>query len=257
MGLKRMDLNCDLGEGEPVDRTDALCRVVDRINVACGGHAGDEATMVRCVGWARERGLVLGAHPGLPGAFGRGEARITRVELGALLREQVGRLRKVAEPFGMEVRHVKLHGSLYHAVERDEGLASAMAEWMNEARATEFPDDFAAIGLPTGALSVATRAAGVRFLSEGFLDRGYRRDGTLVARGDTGALLDLASVVRRLDRWREEGCLEAVDGTVLTWTLDTLCVHGDSDGALAMARAAACALRETRMARLRPGGGIR
>jgi len=238
-----MDLNCDLGEGEPVDRTDALCRVVDRINVACGGHAGDEASMVRCVEWARERGLVLGAHPGLPGAFGRGEARITRVELVALLREQVGRLRKVAEQFGMEVRHVKLHGSLYHAVERDEGLASAMAEWMNEARATEFPDDFAAIGLPTGALSAATRAAGVPFLSEGFLDRGYRRDGTLVPRGETGAVLDLAAVIRRLERWRVDGHVETVDGPALRWTLDTLCVHGDSDGAVAMARAAARQLR--------------
>lgn len=243
-----MELNCDLGEGEPVERTDALCRVVNRINVACGGHAGDEATMAQCVEWARERGLSLGAHPGLAGGFGRGDARILGPDLVGLLSEQVGRLRRVAEEFGMEVGHVKLHGSLYHAVEGDARLAAAMVGWMEEARAQGFPDELAAVGLPSGALSAACRAAGIRFLAEGFVDRGYRRDGTLVPRGEPGAILDLASVVRRMESWLREGEVGTVDGTTMRWAVDTLCVHGDSSEAVEMARVVARFLRMGRTA---------
>src|SRR5688500_18309234 len=117
----RFDLNCDLGEGEPRARTEALMRVITSANVACGGHAGDLASMERCVALAKKFKVRLGAHPGTAdrAGFGRGELKITPAELELLLLQQVGTLERIARAHGVKLHHIKLHGALYHATERD------------------------------------------------------------------------------------------------------------------------------------------
>ena len=236
-----MELNCDLGEGEAPEWTAGLCSWVRRINVACGGHAGDDASMDRCIRLARQHGLLLGAHPGLPGAFGRGEARLDADALVALLDAQVFRLELHAAKEGMDLMHVKLHGSLYHAVERDHALARALAEWARDER-----PGLELVGLPNGRLRPAAIAAGVPFIPEGFLDRGYRPDGSLVPRGEPGATLaGEQAVERRLNRWLDTGGIDAIDGTWVRLDVRTWCVHADTPGALdfvvAAARALGCA----------------
>ncbi len=230
-----MELNCDLGEGESPALTSGLCSWVRRINVACGGHAGDADSMGRCVRLAREHGLLLGAHPGMPGAFGRGDVRVDASGLVQLLESQVFRLELHAAKEGMDLHHVKLHGGLYHAVERDPGLARVAAEWAGRNEPL-----LAMVGLPGGCLQAAAHAAGVPFVPEGFLDRGYRPDGSLVPRGEPGAMLGgEAAVVRRLNRWLDTGGIEAVDGTWVRLDVRTWCVHSDTPGSLAVAAAAA------------------
>lgn len=230
----RWDINCDLGEGEPVGRTQALMRWVTSANVACGGHAGDVRSMERCVLLAVRLGVRLGAHPGLVEGFGREAVRVSVPEFEALLVQQVAALQAVARACRARLHHVKLHGSLYHAVERDAPLRRAflrvLARW--------FP------GLKVYALAggrVAAEAArfGVFVWQEGFLDRAYRDDGTLVPRGESGALLTEAWQRReRLERLREGGGLIGARGCSLTVLPRTLCVHGDSDDAIALARLA-------------------
>ncbi len=237
----RLDLNCDLGEGEPPARTRALLRLATSANVACGGHAGDADTMERCVRWAGESGVHLGAHPGIPGAFGRGEIRIGPDDLGLLLLAQVGALHRLATLQRVRLHHVKLHGSLYHAVEHDAALGrayvGAMARW--------FPGTVI-YALAGGRVAALGRRHGVTVWEEAFLDRAYRADGTLVPRGEAGALLTTPAELRaRLDSLRREGGWPAQDGTPLRLAPRTLCVHGDSPGALLFLRAARAELTRT------------
>ncbi|MEI6342702.1 MAG: 5-oxoprolinase subunit PxpA [Verrucomicrobiota bacterium] len=235
MGLKDrskardvLELNCDLGEGEPPEQTAALCGCVRRINVACGVHAGDDASMARCVDLARRHGLKLGAHPGAPGSFGRGSVHPTPAGLMEWVAPQVARVAAHATHGGMRLVHVKLHGSLYHAVEGDGALACAFARWAKD----ELPG-VELLGLHDGALVRAAREAGVPFVPEGFLDRGYLPDGRLVPRGQCGAVRSSKEeVAGRVARWLATGTVEAVDGSILPLDVKTWCVHGDSPGIL-------------------------
>src|SRR5947207_3188028 len=125
----QLDLNCDLGEGEPLSRTQTLMRSISSANIACGGHAGSLQTMLRCVRLAKECHVRLGAHPGAwdRESFGRKALRIAPDELGILLLHQVSALEKVARSMGVELHHIKLHGVLYHATESQQGLARSYA----------------------------------------------------------------------------------------------------------------------------------
>jgi 5-oxoprolinase (ATP-hydrolysing) subunit A len=224
----QLDLNCDLGEGEPPARTWALMRRVTSVNVACGVHAGDAATMERCVRLAKTSGVRLGAHPGLAGAFGRGEVRLTPGELRQLVVDQVGALRGLAEKHGVRLRHVKLHGALYHAVEREPGLARGYLATMDGC----FPG-LAIYALAGGRVATLGRRQGLPVWEEAFLDRGYRDDGSLVPRAEEGALLTTPGQVReRLRSLIGRGGWATVSGGWLTLAPRTLCVHGDTPGAL-------------------------
>lgn len=234
-----VDLNCDLAEDEPWSRTRALLRWVTSANVACGGHAGDVARMERCLREARRRQVRVGAHPGLPGAFGRGEVRLESAGLETLVLQQVGALARVAAVVGVRLRHVKLHGSLYHVVEQDPGLGlayvHAVARW--------FPRLilYARAG---GRVEKLARAAGLTVWPEAFADRGYRADGSLVARGEAGALLGSRWAVReRIQEHRRHGWVAAVDGARVPLRVRTWCVHGDTPEALALARTVRESLR--------------
>lgn len=234
----QLDLNCDLGEGEPFARTRALMRHTTSVNVACGVHAGDAATMERCVRLARELGVRLGAHPGMAGAFGRGEVRLAPGEFQTLLLHQVGALHRLTEVQKVRLHHVKLHGSLYHTVERDAALGRCYVEtvggWFG--------------GLPIYALAGGRIAAlgqqlGVAVWEEAFADRGYRADSSLVPRDQPGALLSRpAEIAQRVRELKAGRGILAVDGSRLPLRARTVCVHGDTPGALRLLAAAARAL---------------
>jgi len=241
MGLKPVDLNCDLGEGEPEELTEALCRHVTSINVACGGHAGNEATMRRCIALAAQHHLRFGAHPGLSGNFGRGPVGLASAELAKLIVGQVTRLREQLDAHeaegGARVRlcHVKLHGSLYHHAEQRPDVASAFAMIL----ADRFPG-VAAVSLPGRAVEAACRHSGVPFLAEGFLDRAYRSDGSLVPRGEPGAIVDSpALVLHRLKQWSHTGEIISIDGEAIRLPVQTWCLHSDTPGILELARSVA------------------
>ncbi len=229
--MRGWDLNCDLGEGEPAAVTAGLCAGVGRVNVACGGHAGDDDSMRRCVELALRHGLKLGAHPGLPGESGRGTARIEVAGFTRLVREQVERLVRMTEGESVRVGHVKLHGTLYHAVDEDGELGRAMSDLMR----TRFPG-MQVVGLPDRNLERACRNAGVGFVREGFLDRGYREDGRLIPRGEPGALLGMEAVMERWRNWLRTGAIRIDGDRLLTLQVETWCLHGDTPGALEMVR---------------------
>ncbi len=230
----RWDINCDLGEGEPLERTQTLMRCVTSVNVACGGHAGDVQSMERCALLAVRHGVHLGAHPGLADGFGRIPTAVSVEDLETLLVQQVGALQVVARLCGARLHHVKLHGALYHAVEREAPLRKvflrAMARW--------FPG-LKVYALAGGRVAAEAKRDGVVVWQEGFLDRGYRDDGTLVPRGEVGALLTDALARReRLDRLSEGDGLLSLGGRPLEVRPRTLCVHGDSEDAIGLARRA-------------------
>lgn len=236
----KLDVNCDLGEGEPLARTRALLRWVTSANVACGGHAGDARTMRACVRLARQFGVRLGAHPGpwSRSDQGRGVVRLTPAELGLLLLHQVGALENIACAEGVKLHHIKLHGALYHASDADERLArqyvAAVRRWWPAAII------YARAG---GRVVRAARREGVRVWEEAFADRGYRADGTLVPRREPNALLTRTADVReRLIRLREHGEIIAVSGEPIKLRAQTLCVHSDTPRAVALVRAIANAL---------------
>ncbi len=240
----QLDFNCDLGEGEPFARTRALMRHATSVNVACGGHAGDATTMERCVRLARELGVRVGAHPGVAGAFGRGEVKLTVNEFQTLLLQQVGALHRLTEVQRVRLHHVKLHGSLYHAVERDAALGRCYIESMGRGFG----------GLPIYALAGGRVAAlgrrlGVAVWEEAFADRAYRSDGSLVPRDESGALLTRpAEIARRVRELRAGEGILTVDGSRLPLRPRTVCVHGDTPGAIRLLAAAARALAGPRKA---------
>lgn len=230
-----LDLNCDLGEWEHPARTRALMRLIDSANVACGGHAGDLDSMVRCVRLAREFGVRLGAHPGHPGGdgFGRVEAPPTPSQLALWVVQQAGLLARLAAHHGMTLHHVKLHGALYHASEADADLARAYVATMR----AHFPG-VAIYALSGGRVVRAARRAGVAAWDELFADRGYGPDGRLIPRDQPGALLGHPrEVVERLDQWLHTGRMATHAGGSLPLSGHTLCLHGDGREALALAAA--------------------
>ena len=227
------DLNCDLGEGEPWTRTRALLRQVTSANVACGGHAGDALTMERVVVEAKALGVRLGAHPGVPGEFGRGEVTLSPGKLQTLVLQQAGGLAQLAKRHGSRLHHIKLHGALYHAVENDDALGRAYVETV----ARWFPK-VTIYSRAGGLVLTLAHKAGITAWAEGFIDRAYRADGQLVPRNQDGALLTRTrDITERLREWRQTGGWKSLDGTWVAVPAQTLCLHGDTPGAVTLARA--------------------
>ncbi len=227
------DLNCDLGEGEPWTRTRALLRQVNSANVACGGHAGDALTMERVVVEAKALGVRLGAHPGVAGEFGRGEVTLSLRQLQTLVLQQVGALDLLARRQGSRLHHIKLHGALYHAVESDNALGRAYVE----AVARWFPK-VTIYSRAGGLVLTLAHKAGITAWVEGFIDRAYRADGQLVPRNQDGALLTRTrEITERLREWRQTGGWKSLEGPWVAVPAQTLCLHGDTPGAVALARA--------------------
>ncbi|SKC81661.1 LamB/YcsF family protein [Krasilnikoviella flava] len=235
--MTTVDLNSDLGEGFgrwTLGDDEAMLGVVSSANVACGFHAGDPVSIHRTVRTAAARGVAVGAHVGYRdlAGFGRRDIVVPTPELVADVIYQIGALQALTAAAGTRVTYVKPHGALYNAAAVDERVATAVAT----AVAAVDPS-LVLLGLP-GTLSLAAgEAAGLRTAAEAFADRAYTPAGTLVPRGEPGAVLhDPDVVAHRMLRLVTEGVVEAVDGTVVAVRADSVCVHGDSPGAVAMAR---------------------
>lgn len=234
------DINCDLGEGETAARTRALMAAVSSVNIACGGHGGDEESMRRCLKLCREFGVRAGAHPGFADRenFGRRALPLSERELTLLLLQQAGALARVAAAEGVRPHHIKLHGALYHVVEADAGLARCYVRTVAE----YFPGWRIYVS-PFGKVASVARLSGVPVWREVFADRAYLPSGALAPRGEHGAVISSPAAVRnRVRELRESGSLAASDGSRLAVQAETICVHGDSPHAVRIARALAAAL---------------
>lgn len=214
---RAIDLNADLGEGCGNDR--ALLDRISSASICCGAHAGDPATIRETLRAARDRVVAVGAHPGYPDreGFGRRERSVTAAKVENLILEQVARLRTLAGEEGLSIRFLKPHGALYNQAQREGEVARGVLE---AAARLALP----LLGQPGSLLESMARGHGVRFIAEGFPDRRYRDDGSLVPRGEPGAVLhDLAEIEASVQR------------VVAAGRVVTLCVHGDEPAAVANA----------------------
>src|SRR5688500_10362207 len=209
-------------------------------NIACGFHAGDPSVMRATVALAAEHGVAVGAHPGFPDLehFGRRELQVAPRDVEDFVAYQVGALAAIAAAQGVRLQHVKPHGALFNMAARDSALADAIA------RATAVIDrSLILFGLPESELIAAGERAGLRTASEGFADRAYERDGSLVSRQRPGSVLDDPDiVVQRAVRMVRDGMVDTVDGSAVKLRIDTLCVHGDTPGAADLAARVRAAL---------------
>ena len=236
-----VDLNSDLGESfGPWTLGDdaAMLPLVTSANLACGFHAGDPAVMLAASRTAVLHGVSIGAHPSYRDlvGFGRRDMEVAPEQLHADVVYQVSALVGIAAHAGGRVSYIKPHGALYNRIAVDLEVAEVVAD---AALALALP----VLGLPGSAIATACERAGVRFVREAFADRGYLADGTLAPRSLDGAVLtDPVEVAARAVRIASEGVVVAIDGTEIAARVDSLCVHGDTPGAVHLARAVRAAL---------------
>ena len=240
-----MDLNSDLGEGYghwALGDDAALLEVVTSANVACGFHAGDPATIDRTVRTATEHGVAIGAQVSYPDLVGFGRREIDEApdDLTADVLYQIGALEAFARAAGSQVRYVKPHGALYNRIARDPVQAAAVVEAIRR-----YDPALPLLTLPGSAAMRAAEEAGIPAVAEGFADRAYTAEGRLVSRREPGAVLhDPRQVATRAVVMATEGRVETVDGGQVAVQVRSLCVHGDTPGAVELAKAVRAALDE-------------
>ncbi|MFG2011002.1 LamB/YcsF family protein [Micromonospora sp. NPDC048868] len=238
-----MDLNADLGEGFGIWRLGddaALLDLVTSANVACGFHAGDASTMRRVCEGAAERGVAVGAQVGYRdlAGFGRRHIAYAFAELRDEVTYQLGALDAFCRLFRTRVRYLKPHGALYHAAACDETQAAALV-----AAVGDYDDQLPVLCLPGSVLAQLAAGAGLRVVAEGFADRGYLPNGSLVPRTTAGALVtDPEEVAARAVRMATERTVVAVDGSVVPCPVESICLHGDTPGAVRCAELVRAAL---------------
>lgn len=232
-----MDLNADLGEhdGDGYASDFALLDVVTSASIACGAHAGSEAVMRKTAGAAAERGVAIGAHPGYRdrAGFGRRDTAMPESELGAEISAQITALATCCAEVGAKLRYVKPHGALYNSSVRGVAIAHTIVRAVHEV-----DPSLIVLALAGSALAREATAAGMNVAMEAFIDRAYMDDGSLVPRGQDGAVLDDPNAVgdRALAIAQDRKVL-SIDGSVIAVDADSLCIHGDGVNALAMATA--------------------
>ena len=245
--MRNIDLNADLGEG--LDTDDALLEIVSSASVACGGHAGDEATMRLVLSICKTRGIRAGAHPGYPDRvhFGRFRVMMPMEQLLEQIRVQMRRIRAIAHEVGISLSYVKLHGAL--ANQTAEELAFAVGVF---GTIQAMDPKLAILALDNSEQVRAARAVGLPLIREAYADRAYTPQGLLVPRSQDGAVIhDQARVVERCIRLAETGEIVATDGTILRSAARSICLHGDTPGAVELARQVRIAL-EARGFAIRP-----
>lgn len=236
-----IDLNCDLGESFgawTMGDDDAMFPLVTSASIACGFHAGDPATMLTACRAAVEHGVAIGAHPAYRdlAGFGRRDMEVPAEQLHADVLYQVSALAGMAAHARGAVRYLKPHGALYNRIAVDLEVAEVIAD---VAQGVGLP----VVGLAGSAIETACTRVGVRFVPEAFADRGYLADGTLAPRGLAGALVtDPHEVARRVLRMVVDNTVVALDGSIVTVTPESVCLHGDTPGAPDLARAVRAAL---------------
>ncbi len=230
--MARVDLNCDMGESHgawTMGHDADVLPFVSSVNIACGFHAGDPTVMRTTVRAAAERGVCIGAHPGLPDllGFGRREMAVSVDDVYDMTVYQVGALRAVCTAAGAKMQHVKPHGALYNMAAVQPALADAIARAVRDVDAA-----LILVGLSGSALLTAGATCGLRTASEVFADRHYRADGTLVPRSHPAALIvDAERSAARAVQMALTRTVTAIDGTDVPVSADTICIHGDAAGA--------------------------
>lgn len=238
-----IDLNSDLGENTPdrlVSDDAAMLEIVTSANVSCGFHAGSPEGIAETLRQAVDRGVAIGAHPGYRdyARFGREEIEIDSPTLQAHVEYQLGALHALAASAGGRVVYVKPHGALYNTIARDERKARDVV-----AAVRAVDPSLVLLGIAGGVVIDIAEQAGIATAAEAFADRAYTPEGLLLSRRLEGAVLhDPQLVAERMVRLGHEGVIESIDGTDVAVRADSICVHGDSAGAIAMARATRDAL---------------
>jgi UPF0271 protein len=235
--MASIDLNSDLGESYGAwsmgDDT-AMLAVVSSANIACGFHAGDPASIYRTVKAAAEKGVAIGAHVSYPDrvGFGRRDLDVASDELIADVIYQIGALKGIASAAGTLVRYVKPHGALYNRIANDSKQGQAVIDGIKAV-----DPSLVLMGLAGAPILDLARKAGLAVVAEAFADRAYTPQGQLVSRREAGAVLhDAATIAERMIQLARHNTLEAIDGSVIKIEAHSICVHGDSPDAVAIAQ---------------------
>ena len=240
---KMIDLNCDMGESYgrwTLGADEAVMPFITSANVACGFHGGDPHVMRKTVALALTHKVAIGSHPSLPDlmGFGRRKMDVSRAELRDIMCYQTGALREFARAAGVELQHVKPHGILYSMMEADEELAASVAD-------VGMASGLIVMTLASGKYDATCRKMGARVASEGFADRAYNVDGTLVSRKLAGSLItDPAQAAAQAVKMAMEGKVRTLDGVEIDISIQTICCHGDTPGAEKIVRAVREALEK-------------
>ncbi|HEX5439009.1 MAG TPA: 5-oxoprolinase subunit PxpA [Gemmatimonadaceae bacterium] len=235
--MTSVDLNCDMGESFGAYRMgadEAIFPFITSANIACGFHGGDPGVMRRSIALAREHGVAVGAHPGLPdlAGFGRRAMDVTAEQVYDMVVYQMGALAGFAAAAGLRLQHVKPHGALYNMAAQRAELAAAIAQAVHDV-----DRGLVLFGLAGSHLIDAGQAAGLRTASEAFADRNYMRDGSLVSRRRPDAMVnDADEAAQRALRMVREGCVCSVEGDDVAIRAETICIHGDGTNAVIFAR---------------------
>jgi len=235
--MTAIDLNSDLGESYGAWRMgedETMLGIVSSANVACGFHAGDPAGIWKTVKAAASRGVSIGAHVSYPDrvGFGRRDLDVTSGELIADVIYQIGALKGMAASAGVAVGYVKPHGALYNRIAHDPIQGQAVIDAIKA-----IDPSLVLMGLANAPILKLAQASGLKTVAEAFADRAYTPDGQLVSRREQGAVLhDTQLIARRMLQLARQGTLEAIDGSTITIEAQSICVHGDSPGAVAIAQ---------------------
>ena len=241
---KIIDLNCDMGESYgrwTLGADEAVMPFITSANVACGFHGGDPHVIRQTVELALKHGVAVGSHPGLPDlmGFGRRQMDVTPQEVRDYMCYQTGALREYLRVAGADVQHVKPHGVLYNMMEADEALAAAAGQ-------AAVDSGLILMTLASGKYDATCRKMGARVASEGFADRAYNVDGTLVSRKTPGSVItDPARAAAQAVKMAMEGKVRTLDGVEIDISIQTICCHGDTPGADRNVRAVREALEKT------------
>ncbi len=231
--MKRIDLNCDLGESfgaYTIGMDEAVAPHVTSVNAACGWHGGDPMVMERTTALAKRHGAALGAHPGFPDllGFGRREIKVSPDEVYAYVKYQIGALYAFARAQGLELQHMKAHGALYNMAGKDIRLAQALCR-----ACRDFDSQLMILALAGSKMEEAAAEMGVPFAREFFADRAYAADGSLAPRSLPGAVIhDTDQALARVMQMIKEGTADTIDGGKLSVRCDSVCVHGDNESAV-------------------------
>ena len=240
-----MDLNCDMGESfgtYELGYDELAMPYVTSINVACGFHASDPENMAKTVLLAKKHGVAVGAHPGYPDlvGFGRRSMALTPEEVKNAVIYQIGALDAFCKVAGVRLQHVKVHGALYNNAEKDLTVATAIAKAIKAVDPSLYM-----LCLANSQMGVAAKQEGVPFVEEAFADRAYTEEGSLVSRKVEGSVIhDINEVVTRVVRMVTEKTVVAITGKVIPIQAQTICVHGDTPGAVDMVKAIRAALEK-------------
>ena len=229
----KIDINCDMGESfgaYKLGQDEEVIKYITSANIACGYHAGDPLVMEQTVSMAKNHGVSVGAHPGFPDlmGFGRRNMDATLPEIKGYVIYQIGALQAFAKAQGLRVEHVKPHGALYTMAVEDEKISEAIVEAI-----ANVDKDLIFVALAGSKMTKIGERIGLRVAYEAFADRAYTPEGMLVSRKQPGAVIDDPEVAaQRALMMAREGKVMAVDGTEIALRTETLCVHGDTPGAV-------------------------